>query len=103
FVTRPVIIFATADSPAMAYLNGLVGHHGAQGCQLYCALRGRRKPHGPHYYPAMLKPLNYYERGCDHADVAFADVLSSPPKSSWSEAVEHRYRNNLRYVLQSPN
>ncbi|TFK80943.1 hypothetical protein K466DRAFT_455001, partial [Polyporus arcularius HHB13444] len=27
---------ATADSPAMAYLNGLVGHNGRQGCRLYC-------------------------------------------------------------------
>lgn len=105
FVTRPVIIFATADSPAMAYLNGLVGHHGAQGCRLYCALRGRRKPHGPHYYPAMLKPLNYYERGCDHDDVTFDDVLSLPEgyEGSWSDHVEERYRANLHYVLQSPN
>ncbi|KAI0364294.1 hypothetical protein BV20DRAFT_908711, partial [Pilatotrama ljubarskyi] len=36
FTSFPIIIFATADSPAMAYLNGLVGHHGAQGCRLYC-------------------------------------------------------------------
>ncbi|CDO70170.1 hypothetical protein BN946_scf185009.g21 [Trametes cinnabarina] len=105
FTSFPVIIFATADSPAMAYLNGLVGHHGAQGCRLYCPLRGRRKPNGPHYYPAMLKPLNYYERGCDHQDVTFDEILSIPPgfEGSWSDAVEERYRANLNYVVLSPN
>ncbi|KAI0714307.1 hypothetical protein C8T65DRAFT_543183, partial [Cerioporus squamosus] len=30
------LYLATADSPAMAYLNGLVGHNGAHGCRLYC-------------------------------------------------------------------
>ncbi|CDO77865.1 hypothetical protein BN946_scf184612.g2 [Trametes cinnabarina] len=103
FTSFPIIIFATADSPAMAYLNGLVGHHGAQGCRLYCALRGRRKPHGAHYYPAMLKPLNYFERGCDHGDVTFADILGTPPGVSWSEFTAERYEKNLRYVLTSEN
>jgi len=30
--------FVTADGPAMAYINGLVGHQGRNGCRLYCPL-----------------------------------------------------------------
>ncbi|RPD54104.1 hypothetical protein L226DRAFT_433819, partial [Lentinus tigrinus ALCF2SS1-7] len=36
YVTRPIILFATADTVAMAYINGLVGHSGAQGCRVWC-------------------------------------------------------------------
>ncbi|EJF61375.1 hypothetical protein DICSQDRAFT_28419, partial [Dichomitus squalens LYAD-421 SS1] len=34
--SRPIILFATGDTPAMAYMNGLVGHSGAHGCRLFC-------------------------------------------------------------------
>ena len=34
FVSRPFFSLGTADGPAMAYLNGLVGHHGKLGCRL---------------------------------------------------------------------
>ncbi|OSD02895.1 hypothetical protein PYCCODRAFT_1444946 [Trametes coccinea BRFM310] len=101
FISRPIIIFATADGPGMSCINGLVGHSGAQGCRLYCLLRGRRKPRGSHYYPAMLKPLNYYERGCDHDDVSFEAILQAPAGLSWSQAVEIRYSKNLARVLLS--
>jgi hypothetical protein len=36
FVSRPIFWFGTADGPGMTYLNGLIGHHGAYGCRLYC-------------------------------------------------------------------
>ncbi|TFK84307.1 hypothetical protein K466DRAFT_577363 [Polyporus arcularius HHB13444] len=51
---RPFLLLATADSPAMAYLNGLIGHNGRYGCRLYCGHQGRHKPEHPTYYPALL-------------------------------------------------
>ncbi|KAI0736012.1 hypothetical protein C8Q76DRAFT_577487, partial [Earliella scabrosa] len=36
FVAKPIIIFATADTVAIPYINGLVGHSGAHGCRLFC-------------------------------------------------------------------
>ncbi|CDO74927.1 hypothetical protein BN946_scf184706.g6 [Trametes cinnabarina] len=101
FTSKPIIILATADGPGMSGINGLVGHSGAQGCRLYCLLRGRRKPRGSHYYPAMLKPLNYYERGCDHPDVSFETILQTVPGLTWSQSVEGRYNENLAHVLRS--
>ena len=62
-----------------AVLHGLVGHHGMYGCQEYCGLKGRHKPGGPHYYPALLKPLDYNLPGCDHGDV---DVYRLPQVSA---------------------
>ncbi|KAI0349079.1 hypothetical protein OH77DRAFT_1499673 [Trametes cingulata] len=76
FKSFPIIIFVCADGPGMSSINGLVGHSGAQGCRLYCSLRGRRKPHSAHYCLAMLKPLDYYERGCDHPDSRVCSVGS---------------------------
>ncbi|CDO78075.1 hypothetical protein BN946_scf185020.g1 [Trametes cinnabarina] len=101
FKTRPIIIFATADGPGMAGINSLVGHSGAQGCRIYCRLRGRRKPRASHYYPVMLKPLNYCERGCDHPDVSFMEILETTPGLSWSDTVEARYNENLARVLRT--
>ncbi len=60
-------------------LHGQVGHHGAFGCQEYCGLKGRHKPRGLHYYPALLKPLNYDLPGCSHDDIdAFQLPRASP-------------------------
>lgn len=100
FKSHPIIIFVTADSPGMAYMNGLVGHHGAQACRLFCPQRGRRKPRGSHYYPAMLKPLNYHERGCDHDDIPLRPPPlreGEPPPPTPTE----RYNAALRHVLGS--
>lgn len=36
FHSRLFLALNTADGPGMAYLNGLVGHHGKFGCRLYC-------------------------------------------------------------------
>ncbi|OBZ66066.1 hypothetical protein A0H81_13935 [Grifola frondosa] len=94
FTSNPFLAMATADGPAMAYMNGLVGHHGAYGCRLYCPLKGRHKPGCPHYYPALLKPDDYTVQGCDHDDVNLSHLAS---------ASVPEYKRNLAYVQSSPN
>jgi hypothetical protein len=74
----------------MAYLNGLVGHHGELGCQLYCPVPGR----GSHYYPALLKPVDYVMPGCDHDDLPYTISMVS---------YSNLYLTNLDYLLKSPN
>ena len=59
FVSKPFFHFGTADSMGIVHINGLTGPTGAYGCRLYCALKGRRKPGGKHYCPALLKPDEY--------------------------------------------
>lgn len=41
--SHPFLALATAGGPGMAYLNGLVGHHGKNGCHLFCSLPGCHK------------------------------------------------------------
>jgi hypothetical protein len=94
FKSHPFLALGTADGPGMVYLSGLVGHHGKSGCRLYCPLKGRHKPGGSHYYPALLKPVNYQVDGCDHDDVDASDVQSTSSET---------YQKNLRYLLASPN
>jgi hypothetical protein len=50
FISKLFLGLSTADGPGMAYLNGLVGHHGKYGCRLYCPVPGCHKPNGSHYY-----------------------------------------------------
>ncbi|KAF8816949.1 hypothetical protein BYT27DRAFT_7247837 [Phlegmacium glaucopus] len=69
FISYLFILLGLADGPGLTYLNGLTGHSGAFGCHLYCPVQGRRKEGATHYYPALLKPLNYSVDGCDHDDV----------------------------------
>jgi hypothetical protein len=94
FLSRPFLVFATADGPGMTYLNGLVGHHGAFGCRFYCPLKGRHKPDIGHYFPALLKPNDYNVIGSDHDDV---DVRNLPP------ACSEEYDRNLAHLLASEN
>lgn len=94
FTSHPFLALGTADGPGMTYLNGLVGHHGKNGCRLYCSVIGRHKPGGSHYYPALLKPLNYNVAGSDHDDLPYADLPSCSPDI---------YHKNLRHLLASPN
>jgi hypothetical protein len=94
FKSHPFLALATADGPGMAYLNGLVGHHGKYGCRLYCSVTGRHKPGGSHYFPALLKPNDYAAQGCDHDDVSFANLPSCS---------QEKYYSNLRYLMSSPN
>ena len=94
FSSNLFLALNTADGPGMAYLNGLVGHHGKYGCRLYCSVPGRHKPNGPHYYPALLKPDNYSMDGCDHNDLSHFQSTST--SSDW-------YLKNLRHLLLAPN
>ena len=94
FTSHPFLALGTADGPGMTYLNGLVGHHGKNGCRLYCSVIGRHKPGGSHYYPALLKPLNYRVFGSDHNDLPYANLPSCSPEI---------YHKNLRHLLASPN
>ena len=48
--------FGTGDTVGMAELNGWVGHHGRNSCQIICPMPGRHKPGAGTYYPMMLKP-----------------------------------------------
>src|SRR3954453_691362 len=56
--------------------------------------KGRHKPGGTHYYPALLRPIEYTVAGCDHSDVNIQNISSLSLK---------RYQENLRYVQESPN
>jgi hypothetical protein len=94
FNSNPFLGLDTADGPGMVYLDGFVGHHGKYQCRLYCPVPGRHKPNGPHYYPALLKPVDYVMPGCDHTDIShFVPLVTS----------QSRYLENLRYLLESPN
>ncbi|KAJ7758457.1 hypothetical protein DFH07DRAFT_958303 [Mycena maculata] len=84
----------TADGPGMTYLNGLVGHHGAYGCRLYCSLQGRRKDGASTYYPMMSKPDNYDGEGCNH-DSVNPRTIAAPS--------EEEYLTNLKHVTASAN
>jgi len=84
----------TADGPGMMHVTGMVGYHGKHGCRLYCGMQGRREHHGTHYFPALLKPLNYNVLGCTHGDI---DVKNLPvPSHEW-------YHKNLCIVISSSN
>ena len=88
------LFLALADAVAMAELSGSVGHHGRKGCRLLCEFIGRNKPGGSHYYPALLRPLNVHAPSCNHPDI---DVANLAPADT------AKYRQDLNYVLESPN
>jgi hypothetical protein len=94
YTSYPYLTLATANGPGMTYLNDLVGHQGAYGCRLYCPLKERHKLNANHYYPALLRPNNYFIEGCDHDDI---DPCHIPPGSA------DKYLQNLAYVMASPN
>ncbi len=96
FTSNVFFLLACADALGMAPLSGLVGHHGKQGCRLFCPLPGRHKPGLPQYYPARLKPDNYTLSGCDHGDFPLSDIIDS-------DNAPERYAENLKYVVTSPN
>jgi hypothetical protein len=92
FTSRPFFFLGTADGPGLTALHGQVGHHGMHGCCEYCGLTGRHKPGGPHYYPALLKPLEYELDGCSHPDINVYEL----PKAS-----RLLYAMNLRKLVGS--
>ncbi|KAI0054811.1 hypothetical protein BV25DRAFT_1873269 [Artomyces pyxidatus] len=95
-IDRPFVAFGAADTPAMALLDGMVGHSGRFGCHFYCEMQGRHKPNAPHYYPARLKPHNYVMPGSDHDDVSLRSLIAVS-----SEATAQRYEANLAIVIRS--
>jgi hypothetical protein len=93
----PFLAFATADSPGMASMAGMVGHQGKYRCRLYCGLPGRRRQGDGHYCPILLKPLNYNIDGCNHPDVSKSDLRR------FRENTTARYHNNLEILCKSQN
>ncbi|KIJ06008.1 hypothetical protein PAXINDRAFT_92621 [Paxillus involutus ATCC 200175] len=92
YLSNIYILVATSDGPGLAYLNGLVGHQGRNGCRLYCGMPGRRKAGAPTYYPVMKRP-DGAPPGSDHPDVNPEHFCCS----------SETYMSNLANVLSSPN
>jgi len=88
YVSNPYMALASADGPAMAYINGLVGHQGKIGCRLYCPFKGRLK--GSHYYPVCLRPDD--GEPDDHPDILPAE---------YADNTFFDYNNQLKYVTES--
>lgn len=91
FRSRLYLLLVTADSPAMAYMNGLVGHTGMNMCRLYCGREGRHKPNLGTYYPALLRP-----DGDVNGPVDFSLRVDDSDPDSISPS--QRYHNNLLLV-----
>jgi len=92
--SKVFLALITADGPGMMHITGMVGYHGKHGCRLYCGMQGCREQHGKHYFPALLKPLDYDVEDCMHDDI---DVRHLPIPSY------EKYHKNLCIVTTSPN
>ncbi|KAG2049518.1 hypothetical protein BDR06DRAFT_893552 [Suillus hirtellus] len=88
------LIFMTADGPGLVYWDRMVGHSRKNRCRMYCGLRGRRKTHGTHYYPALLKPHNHCVAGSDHADIDVFTILLGGADD---------YAKNLELIVTAPS
>ena len=86
--SRVFLALLAADGPGMMHITGFVGYHGKHGCCLYCGLPGRREPQGKHYFPALLKPVDYDIAGCLHEDVDIENLLQAEPSCE-------QYHDNL--------
>ncbi|KAJ3545130.1 hypothetical protein NMY22_g2553 [Coprinellus aureogranulatus] len=75
---RTFFFVQTADAPAMVYMDGRVGHHGAHGCRLGCSMKGRHDKGTGFYYAVHLKPNNYTVKGCDHPDIDLRQAKFEP-------------------------
>jgi hypothetical protein len=95
--SRPLIIFATADSLGRAAMSGMVGHSGKFGCCLYCDMPSWHCKSDSHYYPAMHQPHNYAVAGCHHPDVRTEDLIR------FCNGLDQKYRRNLNYLLEARN
>jgi hypothetical protein len=82
----------TADGPGSVHFTGLVGHHRAFPCRLFCGIKGRHKPGGSHYYPALLKPFDFDVPGCDHDDVDVCDITGPSAED---------YKQKLKILMHS--
>ena len=79
FCCNPFLLFVTADTPALADIDGMVGHGGKHGCCRHCGFTGRHKDNEPRYYYAAQKPDNYTVAGCDHPDWSYFN--NEPPST----------------------
>ena len=93
FSSRPLIIFATADSLGGAAMSGMVGHSGKFGCRLYCDMPSRHRKGDGHYYPAMHRPDNYTVAGCCHPDVRNVDL------GRYRSQLDQKYICNITKLL----
>ncbi len=100
-ICRPFLAIVSADSPAMAWISGLVGHQGKHHCRFGCPIVGRRKPGGSTYYPCCSKPDNYNVDGSDHEDVDIKKLVDDFKKAQISGKSEEDYRKALRAVINS--
>ena len=91
------LAFAGADGVAMAEMLGMVGHRGKHGCRVYCGIPGRRRPRDTHYYPVMLKPLDYHITGCAHDDITFQQL------NDLRQVTSQRYDTNLTKLVSCTN
>ena len=91
--SKPLIVFATADSLGSAAMSGMVGHSGKYGCRLYCNMPSRHHTGDGHYYPAMLMPHNYTVPGCEHSDILDNDLAAH------CTHLDLKYQRNLDYLL----
>ena len=94
FTSHPFLFLGCADAVGMAPISGLVGHHGKNGCQIYCSMPGRYKKGKPQYYPASLKPSGDPPGHTSHPDI---------PIDSLTGGDERRYACNLRHLKNAPN
>ncbi|KAF8834982.1 hypothetical protein BDN67DRAFT_913823, partial [Paxillus ammoniavirescens] len=92
YLSNIYILVATSDGPGLAYLNGLVGHQGRNGCWLYCRMPGHHKAGAPAYYPVMKRP-GRAPLGSDHPDI-------NPEHSCYLSEI---YMSNFVNVLSSSN
>ena len=92
YISHPFLMLATADGPAMAYINGLVRHQWKIGCLLYCPFPGHRKE--SHYYLVCLKLLDDNTSDNNHDDLnptTFVSITLSD------------YKKSLAYLVESHN
>ncbi len=96
FSSRLYVLLVGADSPAMAYLNSLVGHNGRHACRIYCGHRGRHKPGQGTYYPALLRPSSDDDSGMGDIDI-WAAINKK------AEEAQAAYEANLEQVRVARN
>lgn len=87
YTSNPFLALGTADGPALAYLNGFVGHHGKYGCRLHCGMKGRHKAGCPHYFAAHKKPPDFNVEGCDHPDIDVRNLGTCSTEVYWKDLV----------------
>ncbi|KAG1729066.1 uncharacterized protein EDB91DRAFT_1010740, partial [Suillus paluster] len=56
FTSYPFLTLPTPDTLGLVHFDGMVGHSGRNGCQVYCGCIGHCHPQGSHYFPALLEP-----------------------------------------------